>query len=38
VALVTNGSTPYDDEAFVKLDGDVEDEMRSLLRAIDDLS
>lgn len=38
LALVTNGSTPYDDEAFVKLDGDVEDEMRSLLRAIDDLS
>ena len=35
-ALVTNGETPYDDEAFVKLDGDVEDELTALLAAIGD--
>lgn len=34
VALVTNGPTPFDEDAFVKLDGDVEDEMTALLAAI----
>jgi NAD-dependent deacetylase len=37
VALVTNGPTPYDDEAFVKLDGDVEEELTALLEAVDAL-
>lgn len=36
LALVTNGPTPYDSDAFVKLDGDVEQELQSLLAAIDD--
>ncbi|MFY9489038.1 MAG: NAD-dependent protein deacylase [Solirubrobacterales bacterium] len=35
VAILTSGPTPYDDEAFVKLDGDVESELLELLAAID---
>lgn len=35
VALVTNGPTPFDEDAFVKLDGDVEAEMTALIAAID---
>lgn len=38
LALVTNGPTPYDSDAFVKLDGDVEDELTALLAAIDELT
>ncbi|MFY9264612.1 MAG: NAD-dependent protein deacylase [Solirubrobacterales bacterium] len=34
VAIVTSGATPYDDDAFVKLDGDVERELQALLAAI----
>ena len=34
LALVTNGPTPYDDEAFVKLDADVEVELQALLSAL----
>lgn len=37
LALVTSGPTPYDDEAFVKLDGDIEAEFTELLAAIDEL-
>lgn len=36
VALVTQGETPYDRDATVKLDGDVVSEMRDLLAALDD--
>jgi NAD-dependent deacetylase len=38
VALITNGPTPFDDEAFVKLDGDVEEELAALLEAVDQLT
>ncbi|MGK2877223.1 MAG: SIR2 family NAD-dependent protein deacylase [Solirubrobacterales bacterium] len=38
LALITSGPTPYDDEALVKLDGDVEEEMTALLAAVDQLS
>lgn len=38
VALITNGPTPFDNDAFVKLDGDVEAEMQSLISAIDDIT
>jgi NAD-dependent deacetylase len=38
LAIITNGPTPYDDDAFIKLDGDVERELEALLAAIDDLS
>jgi NAD-dependent deacetylase len=38
LAIITNGPTPYDDDAFIKLDGDVEQELEALLAAIDDLS
>jgi NAD-dependent deacetylase len=34
VALITNGPTPFDADAFVKLDGDVEDELTALLAAV----
>ena len=34
VALVTAGPTPYDDEAVVKLDGDVVDELGAVLAAL----
>ncbi|MFT4048764.1 MAG: NAD-dependent protein deacylase [Solirubrobacterales bacterium] len=37
LAIVTQGPTPYDDEAVVRLDGDVEDELRGLLAAVDAL-
>ncbi|MBI5310953.1 MAG: NAD-dependent protein deacylase [Actinobacteria bacterium] len=37
LALVTSGPTPYDEDAFVKLEGDVERELTALLAAIDDL-
>lgn len=37
LALVTNGPTPYDADAFVKLDGDVEEELTALLAAVDAL-
>ena len=33
IALVTQGPTPYDDEAEVKLDGDVVDELQAVLAA-----
>lgn len=35
VAIVTSGATPYDSEALVKLEGDVEDELKALLSAVD---
>jgi NAD-dependent deacetylase len=34
LAIVTQGPTPYDDYAAVKLDGDVEDELRALVAAM----
>ncbi len=34
VAIVTQGPTPLDDRAAVKLDGDVEDELRALVAAL----
>jgi NAD-dependent deacetylase len=34
LALVTQGSTPYDDEAEVKLGGDVVEELRAVLAAL----
>jgi NAD-dependent deacetylase len=34
VALITQGPTPYDGDAEVKLDGDVVDELRALLAAL----
>jgi NAD-dependent deacetylase len=34
VAIVTKGTTPYDSEAAVKLDGDVVDELGSVLAAL----
>lgn len=38
LALVTNGPTPYDADAFVKLDGDVEQELTDLMSAVDELT
>ncbi len=35
LAVITQGPTPYDDEAVVKLGGDVEDELTALLSAVD---
>jgi len=35
VALVTQGPTPYDSDAVVKLDGDVVDELQAVLAALD---
>jgi NAD-dependent deacetylase len=35
LALVTQGETPYDDEAAVKLDGDVVAELEAVLAALD---
>ncbi len=35
LAIVTEGETPYDEDAFVKLDGDVEAEMTALLAAVE---
>jgi NAD-dependent deacetylase len=35
IALVTQGPTPYDREAEVKLDGDVVEELRAVLAALD---
>jgi NAD-dependent deacetylase len=34
LALVTQGPTPYDGEAEVKLDGDVVEELRAVLAAL----
>ena len=34
LALVTAGPTPYDDDAVVKLDGDVVDELEAVLAAL----
>ncbi len=34
LAVITQGPTPYDDEAVVKLEGDVEDELTALLDAV----
>jgi len=34
IALVTQGPTPYDDDADVKLDGDVVEELRAVLAAL----
>lgn len=34
LALVTQGPTPYDDDADVKLDGDVVEELRAVLAAL----
>lgn len=38
VALITNGPTPFDADAFVKLGGDVEEELTELLAAVDGLT
>lgn len=38
VALITNGPTPFDGEALVKLGGDVEEELTALLSAVDALT
>jgi len=32
--IVTQGPTPWDDRAAIKLDGDVEHELRALLAAL----
>ena len=34
VAIVTKGSTPYDSEAAVRLDGDVVEELEAVLAAV----
>jgi NAD-dependent deacetylase len=34
LALVTKGETPYDEEAEVKLDGEVDEELTALLGAL----
>jgi NAD-dependent deacetylase len=34
IALVTQGPTPYDADAEVKLDGDVVEELRAVLAAL----
>ena len=34
IAIVTQGPTPYDSEAVVKLDGDVVDELEAVLAAL----
>ena len=34
IALVTQGPTPYDADAAVKLDGDVEHELQALVAAL----
>lgn len=34
LALITEGETPYDEDAFVKLEGDVERELAALLDAL----
>jgi NAD-dependent deacetylase len=34
LALVTQGPTPYDDDADVKLSGDVVEELRAVLAAL----
>jgi NAD-dependent deacetylase len=34
MVLVTQGPTPYDGDAEVKLDGDVVDELRAVLAAL----
>ena len=34
IAIVTQGPTPYDDDAAVKLDGDVVDELQAVLAAL----
>jgi NAD-dependent deacetylase len=38
LAVITQGSTPFDADAFVRLDGDVEAELTALLAAVDQLS
>lgn len=38
LAIVTEGETPYDADAFVKLTGDVEQEMTALLAAVTERS
>lgn len=38
LAIVTNGPTPYDADAFVKLEGDAEEELTALLEAVDALT
>lgn len=38
LAVITQGSTPYDSDAFVKLDGDVEAELTALLTAVNELT
>ncbi|MGB0872566.1 MAG: SIR2 family NAD-dependent protein deacylase [Solirubrobacterales bacterium] len=37
LALMTNGPTPFDVDAFVKLDGDIEDEFAALMAAVDEV-
>jgi NAD-dependent protein deacetylase/lipoamidase len=34
IALITQGPTPYDGDALVKLDGDVVTELRAVLAAL----
>ncbi|HEY3492246.1 MAG TPA: NAD-dependent deacylase [Solirubrobacterales bacterium] len=34
VAIVTKGETPYDDDAYLKLDGEVDEELVALLEAL----
>jgi NAD-dependent deacetylase len=35
LAIITKGSTPYDEQAAVRMDGDVVDELEALLSALD---
>lgn len=35
VAVITQGETPYDDQAEVKLDGDVDEELAAVMTALD---
>ena len=34
LAIVTKGETPYDDEAELKLDGEVDEELAALVAAL----
>jgi NAD-dependent deacetylase len=34
VAIITKGTTPYDDDASVRMDGDVVGELRAVLAAL----
>jgi NAD-dependent deacetylase len=37
VAIITKGSTPYDDDAAVRMDGDVVDDLGAVVAAVEAL-